>query len=209
MPNTLKNLLIKRPKRLRSEQNASEQSTSEKSNVENKTDANDTSSQQKDNSVNNFGIDAFWKIPLQNWEQQSAFFTSHNQSLKYLSGFLGDAVNNPEFSKVLEAYLIALQEYQRIFYMLFINAAKHTVEALKMNLKQSQNGPASAKQIMSIWLEQLETHYLMLIATEDYSRAYANVVNNWMGVIDKSNKSFAEFMQATVASTQSSISGKF
>lgn len=169
----------------------------------NKTDENKSTGHQKDKHSDISEINAFWKLPLANWQQQSAFFTSQNPLLNSLSDFLGDAVNNPEFSAALEAYLIALQEYQRIFFNLFTAAAKQTVEALRAN----NDEPASAKQIMTLWLELLESHYLKLIAAENYSQVYAKLVNSWMLVIDKSNKSFAEFMQANMASAQEDPNG--
>ncbi|WP_299873462.1 poly(R)-hydroxyalkanoic acid synthase subunit PhaE [uncultured Cocleimonas sp.] len=156
---------------------------------------------QKDN---NSDINSLWKLPLVNWQQQAALFSSQNKSLNFLSSFLGDTADNPEFSAALNAYLIALQEFQREFFNLFIVAAKQTVEALKaLNDK-----PASAKEIMTLWLELLETQYLELIAAEHYSRVYANVVNSWMLVIDKSNKSYAEFMQANLSSAQANANGQ-
>ena len=167
-------------------------------NSQNETYKNKSTGYQKGKQPNISEINAFWKLPLANLQQQSAFFTPHNQTLKYLSGFLGDAVNNPEFSAALEAYLNALQEYQRVFFNLFTAAAKQTVEALRAN----NDEPASAKQIMTLWLELLESHYLNLVVADNYSKVYANVVNSWMLVIDKSNKSFAEFMQANMSSTK-------
>jgi len=164
-------------------------------------EADEQSNKNRSNAnqkYNDSDINSLWKLPLENWQQQAALFSSQNQSLNFLSSFLGDTADNPEFSAALNAYLIALQEFQREFFNLFIVAAKQTVEALKaLNDK-----PTSAKEIMTLWLELLETQYLELIAAEHYSRVYANVVNSWMLVIDKSNKSYAEFMQANLSSAQ-------
>ena len=166
----------------------------------NNTVENKSIGQQNDNPSD---INALWKLPLANWQQQFAFFASQNQSLNAFSYFLGDAVNNPEFSAAIEAYLIALQEYQQVFFNLFIAAAKQSVEALRAN----NDEPATATQIMTLWLDILETHYLKLISLENYSQVYAKVVNSWMLVIDKSNKSFAEFMQVNTSSAQVNPNG--
>ncbi len=172
---------------------------------DNKTSSEDTSSQPNTDSFNstdkNAGnstdINAFWKLPLEN-SQHAAFFTNQQQSLSTLSSLFEDAVNNPEFSAAVKAYLVALQKYQLVFFNLFITAAKQAVETLK-----TFNGnPASPKQIMTIWLEVLENNYMLLISEDNYSQAYADVVNSWMLMVSKSNKPFAEFMQANMSSVQ-------
>ncbi|MEB8434432.1 hypothetical protein OO007_19490 [Cocleimonas sp. KMM 6892] len=158
--------------------------------------------QQESKQADFSAMHQLWQLPMANWQQQATFFTSQNQSLKALADYVGDAAKNPEFSAALEAYLVALQELQQLFFKLMINVAKLTVEALQKNTEQ----PLSAKQILSLWLEYFDTQYLDVIATESYSLIYAKVINSWLLVIDKSDKTFAEFMQDTVPSSPVSSS---
>ncbi len=138
---------------------------------------------------------AFYQ-PLLNWQQQVALFSLHIQSLNTLSEFLGNAVDDVEFSTALEAYLLALQAYQQLLFTLFFRVLKHVVKVLQDKDAQS----VSARQMLIQWLELLEAHYLELITSESYSRAYANVVNSLMRMIDKSNKSYTDFMSSDMSS---------
>ena len=164
----------------------------------------DTSSQPNKNSFNSMDINAFWKLPLESWQQQTTFFTHQQQSLSSLSSLFEDAANNPEFSAAVEAYLIAIQKYQLAFFNLFTAAAKQTVETLKLKCDK----PASPRQIMTIWLEVLEANYMLLISNDSYSQAYADVVNSWMLMLSKSNKPFADFVRAIMSSDQAKPDGQ-
>jgi len=162
------------------------------------------SSNNKNN--NDFDLNAFWKLPLENWQQQAALFPTQvttqienqQQSVKAISPFLVTAANNLEFSAALEAYLIALQKYQQVFYRFFTKAVEEVVDALRAN----NNELASPTQIMTTWLEVFEVNYMALISGTEYSQVYANVVNSWMLMLSKSDQSFAEFMAS--APSQSS-----
>jgi len=170
---------------------------------DNKTNGED-SSQPNKNLFNSMDINAFWKLPLENGRQQAIFFTNQKQSLSTLSRLFEDAANNPEFSAAVEAYLIALQKYQLVFFNLFKASAKQVVETQELN----SNEPASPKQFMTVCLEVLEANYMLLISEDSYSQAYANVINSWMLVLSKSNKPFAEFMQEHKSSAQVNPDGQ-
>lgn len=168
---------------------------------DNKTPEEDSKSPYQNS---NFDINAFWKLPLENWQQQTTFFTSQQQSLNTLSSLFVDAVKSPDFFTAIEAYLIALQKYQLVLFNLFTDAAKQVVESLR----SYNDKPVSPKQIMTIWLEILETNYMLLISGDSYSQVYADVVNSWMVILGKSNKPFAEFMQTNNPSAQAKPKGQ-
>ena len=105
--------------------------------------------------------------------------------------------DNPDFSAALENYLVALKEYQRLFFNLFTTTAKELLELIRLN-KDEQ---ASPTQIMTTWLEVLETNYEELISSSEYSQVYANIINSWMLMLSKSNQSFTEFMQSSSKSS--------
>ena len=188
-----------------SDDNASATNASVNNEASAKNEADQESSSEPNADLfNSTDINAFWKLPLENTQQHAAFFTNQQQSLNTLSSLFEDTVKNPEFYAAVKAYLVALQEYQLVFFNLFIEAAKQAVETLKTNNKNLQkNKSASPKQIMTIWLEVLETNYMLLISEDNYSQAYAEVVNSWMLMVSKSNKPFAEFMQTNMSSEQS------
>ena len=95
-----------------------------------------------------------------------------------------------------------MQEYQRLFFNLFTMTAKDLLEVLRSN--NDKGSPTT--RTMTIWLEMLDGNYKALISGTEYSKMYANVINSWMLVFNKSNQSFSEFMQS--ASTTSSDQSK-
>ena len=168
-----------------------------------KADDEDAISQQHKDSSDGTVNHTYWNIPLENWQQQAAFFTNQHPPLSALSCIFEDAASNPEFSAAVEAYLIALHKYQLVFLNLFKASVKQADEILKSNIDK----PASAKKTMAICLEVLEANYTLLISGDHYSQAYADVVNSWMLMLNKSNKSFADFVQTNTSSVEDKPDG--
>lgn len=166
---------------------------------ENATDSDDI----KSHKIN---IDSILKLPLENYQRHvtlfASQFTNQKQSINAVSENIAFDSNNSELSAALEAYLLAMQEYQRLFFNLFTMTAKDLLEVLRSN--NDKGSPTT--RTMTIWLEMLDGNYKALISGNEYSKIYANVINSWMLVFNKSNQSFSEFMQS--ASTTSSDQSK-
>ena len=126
------------------------------------------------------------------WNLPPDFIHNQHNAINALSGLLKDAANNPEFAESVKTYFIALQKYQFVLINLFKTSALQAVDKLKLNLDQLN----SPKHIMNVCLEILEANYMMLISEDSYSKAYADVVNSWILVLNKSNKTLTEFSTA-------------
>lgn len=159
------------------------------------TERSATSSGDNKNNKEDIDLVSFWKMPLENLQKQSSLFTTLNSFQTGIPASVADMAENtenPELKKAFETYLLSLQQYQMAFVQLFMDSAKQAVELME----SSSEVERSAKQIMAMWLDILEKNYEVLIAGNDYSKLYAGVLNSWVLMLSKSEKSFSEIMQA-------------
>lgn len=138
-------------------------------------------------------IKGFWKLPFQLWQQQLSILGELPETfLKFIQVSSEENFGNDEFIDACERYLDVLQEYRSAF----LNMSMQAALSLAKRLQAEDEIQHSVEEINAIWIDVFEKHYADFVRDTSYSKLYAEVINNWMLLIQQTEQLITPWLKA-------------
>lgn len=135
------------------------------------------------NQESNEPIKGFWKLPFDMWQHQFSFFTNLPKSFLQFAESSGanTSIENTELTQAYEHYFEALKKYQTGYVSMSLTAATE----LMQYLQSPDEKKVSTEDVCNHWVALFEDHYGEFVRNDEYSVLYADVVNSWVMLVQK------------------------
>jgi len=130
-------------------------------------------------------IKGFWALPFDIWQQQMSILSGFPKSFFQFAGQQSvDEDCYSEFYHAFQNFIKTLHNYQSAYMAMSMDAAMELMQQL-----QDQNSNCcTTRQTCTIWIELFEKHYAKFVSNDAYSKLYAEVINNWMLLIQQTKQ---------------------